>query len=374
MGSNNVIFLEIIEWFDPTGQEMLHRIPEEGSGEIKYGAQLTVRESQVAVLFYQGKALHPFLPGRHTLKTANIPILNKILSVPWAFTSPLRAEVYFVNTKVFTNLKWGTRDPVAFKDSELGLIRLRAHGIFNVQVVQPLLFINSLVGTLGQFTAGNIEEYLSQVIVSRLNDYMGERLRSVLDLPGQYEPWAEGLRTKVQEDLAHFGLGLTHLYINTITPPADVQKAIDDRSKLGLFQDLNRLLQLKAANALEKMAETGGGASEGLGLGVGLMMPGLIQQMAKFGDGTTPSTLPSLQCPDCGRSVPGDARFCPQCGHQLMVSSKCAGCGKNLPPAARFCSRCGLPADKTPARKKCSHCGSENLPQASFCNHCGERL
>jgi len=123
---------------------MVHRIPEAGSGEIKYGAQLTVRESQAGVFFYKGKAVEAFPAGRHTLKTANIPILTKIASLPWGLTSPLRAEVYFVNLKTFTNLKWGTRDPVAFKDKELGLIRLRAFGVFNLQVVQPVLFINRL--------------------------------------------------------------------------------------------------------------------------------------------------------------------------------------------------------------------------------------
>ncbi|MBW1919568.1 MAG: SPFH domain-containing protein, partial [Deltaproteobacteria bacterium] len=128
MGKNNVVFLEVIEWFDESGKELVHRIPEKGSGEIKYGAQLTVRESQAAVFFYQGKAVEAFGPGRHTLKTANIPILTKIAAIPWGLSSPLRAEVYILNLKVFTNLKWGTRDPVAFKDSELGLIRLRAFG------------------------------------------------------------------------------------------------------------------------------------------------------------------------------------------------------------------------------------------------------
>jgi membrane protease subunit (stomatin/prohibitin family) len=111
MGTNNLVFLENLEWFDETGNELLHRLPQTGSGEIKYGAQLTVRESQAAVFFYKGKALDAFGPGRHTLKTANIPILTKVLSLPWGLTSPLRAEVYFLNLKVFTNLKWGTRDP-----------------------------------------------------------------------------------------------------------------------------------------------------------------------------------------------------------------------------------------------------------------------
>ena len=136
------IFLENIEWFDETGLELVHRLPENGSGEIKFGAQLTVRESQAAVLFYKGRACDAFGPGRHTLKTLNLPLLTKILSVPWRGDSPLRAEVYMVNLKCFTNLKWGTRQPVAFRDSELGLIRLRAHGIFNFQVVKLVLFIN----------------------------------------------------------------------------------------------------------------------------------------------------------------------------------------------------------------------------------------
>ncbi|MBW1990338.1 MAG: SPFH domain-containing protein, partial [Deltaproteobacteria bacterium] len=149
MGMNNAVFLEVIEWFDDSGKQMVQRIPESGSGEIKFGAQLTVRESQAAVFFYQGKAYDAIGPGRHTLKTANIPVLTKVLSAPWGLTSPLRAEVFMVNMKTFTDLKWGTRDPVAFKDSELGLIRLRAFGNFNVHVTQPILFINRLVGTQG---------------------------------------------------------------------------------------------------------------------------------------------------------------------------------------------------------------------------------
>lgn len=146
MGTNNTIFLEVIEWFDETGQELVHRIPEKGSGEIKFGAQLIVRESQAGVLFYKGKACDAFGPGRHTLKTANIPVLTKVLALPWGMTSPLRAEVYIANMKVFPNLKWGTREPVAFKDSELGLVRLRAHGVFNIQVVQPNCLSTALWG------------------------------------------------------------------------------------------------------------------------------------------------------------------------------------------------------------------------------------
>ena len=371
MGMDNVIFLEVIEWFDPTGREMLHRIPQEGSAEIKYGAQLTVRESQVGVFFYKGRAIKAFGPGRHTLKTGNIPILNKIMAVPWGLTSPLRAEVYLVNMKTFPDLRWGTRDPVAFKDEELGLIRVRAHGQFNIRVVQPLLFVNRLVGTMHKYSTPDIEEYLARVIVSRLNDTLGEKLDTIFNLPGKYDEWSQGLKERLQKDFSHFGLGLTHLYINAITPPPEVQQAIDDRSRLGVFDDLNRLMQMKAAMAMETAAANQGEAGAGMGLGMGFMMPAMMQQFLPGKSAAEPS---SQACPDCGQNVPSDAQFCPQCGHQLLVFTQCPSCGKNLPPHARFCSRCGESTSKEPEAVACPNCQAENLPQAVFCNQCGERL
>jgi membrane protease subunit (stomatin/prohibitin family) len=267
MEKSNIIFLEIIEWFDETGREIVHRIPEKGSGDIKYGAQMIVRESQSAVFFYNGKAYDAFGAGRHTLKTANFPILTRVLSAPWGMTSPLRAEVYFVNMKVFPNLKWGTKDPVAFRDKELGLIRLRAFGVFNIQVLQPVLLINTLVGTQGIYTTEALEDYLSQVIVSRINDLLGGKLDTIFDLPGRYEELAGELMKTLGDDFRRFGLGLSNLYINSITPPLDVQKAIDDKSRLNAFDDLNRLLQMKAAMALEKASESQGEAGAAMGMG-----------------------------------------------------------------------------------------------------------
>jgi membrane protease subunit (stomatin/prohibitin family) len=378
MGSNNVFFLELLEWFDETGKEMVHRLPESGSGEIKWGAQCTVRDSQAAVFYYQGKAADALGPGRHTLKTHNLPVLNKILSIPWGMQSPLRAEVYFVNLKTFTDLRWGTRDPVAFKDQSLGLVRLRAFGMFNVRVVQPVLFVNTLVGTQGVYTATEIEEYLSKVVVSRLNDYLGENLTSILDLPALYTETAAGLKQMLKEDFSHFGLALTHLYINSITPPPEVQQAMDDKSKLALFDDMGKLMAMKAAMALEKAAENQGTAGNGMGLGMGLMMPGLFAQAAPLAAAQArgPATaLPAAQaCPDCGQPVQADARFCPHCGHQLVVFQKCPDCGKNLPPAARFCSRCGKGLDTPRAARFCPFCGVKNLDGATFCNGCGEKL
>ena len=375
MGTDNMIFLEVIEWFDETGRELVHRIPEGGSGEIKLGAQLIVRESQAGVLFYKGKACDAFGPGRHTLKTGNIPVLTKILAIPWAMSSPLRAEVYLANMKIFPNLKWGTRDPVAFKDSELGLIRLRAHGLFNIQVVQPVLFINSLVGTMGKYTTEEIGEYLKRVIVSRLNDYLGENLDSLLNLPGRYDEISTALQERLQEDFSRFGLCLTHLYITSITPPSEVQKAIDDKSRLSVIQDLDRLVKMKAAMAMEKAAESPGDAGSGMGMGLGLMMPAMFADMFRPRESAAVGPVTGkTTCSDCGHSIAADARFCPVCGHQQVILDKCVNCGKNLTPSARFCPRCGHPADEKPVSRICPQCKAENMPGSTFCNQCGEKV
>ena len=370
MGTDNVVFLEVIEWLDASGKELVHRIPEEGSGEIKWGAQLTVRESQAAVFFYQGRAYDAFGPGRHTLKTLNIPILTKVASLPWGMTSPLRAEVYFVNLKVFPNLTWGTRDPVAFRDAELGLIRLRAFGVFNIRILQPVLFINSLVGTQGVYTTEEIGDYLNRVIVSRFNDFMGDRIDTILNLPARYNELAEGLTKALEQDFSQFGLGLSSLYINAITPPPEVQKAIDDKSRLGIFDDLNKLLKMKAAMAMENASQTQGEAGAGLGMGMGFMMPAMFADAFKTAGGTPSAAPGTAPCPRCGQSVPAGARFCPSCGRPVPATHTCTGCGADLPADARFCPRCGQAASsETP---KCHQCGAETPAGAKFCSRCGK--
>jgi membrane protease subunit (stomatin/prohibitin family) len=374
-----MVFIEILEWFDETGQELVHRIPENGSADIKFGAQVVVRENQAAVFFRDGKGLDILGPGRHTLSTLNVPLLTKALSLPFGFKSPFRAEVYFVNLKSFTNLKWGTKEPVAFKDTALGLVRLRAFGVYTMRIVQPLLFINSLVGTQGIYDSERLGNYMREIIVSRLNDMLGESLDTVFDLPQYYDELGIALKARVQEDFGKFGMRLEDLFINSITPPAEVQKMIDEKSGLMAVGDLDGFMKFKAAKAIGDAAISGGtmvgenaagsGMGLGLGAGLGMMMPSILQQSMRAVENTPPA---EVICPKCHSGITPSARFCPMCGHQMVVVNKCIKCGKDLPVEARFCMVCGVRVEK--AHEKCPHCGKEALPGAVFCNHCGERI
>jgi len=372
-------FIEVVEFLDPSGKDMVHRVPEAGSGELKYGARCIVRDSQAAVFFKDGKGMDVLGPGRHILSTQNLPILTKVLMLPWGFDSFFKAEVYFVNQKVFIGLKWGTRDPVAFKDRELGMVRLRACGVYSLRITQPLLFVNSLVGTQGVYTTEEIADYLRDVIVSRLNDLLGESLESILDLPRNYGELAVAVKGRLAQDFGRYGMELNDFYINSITPPEEVQKVIDQRSEMGAVGDMDRFLKFKTAIAIGDAARTegagvmGAGVGMGAGAGLGMMLPGMIFKTLNPENGSPEDIAArgTVNCPKCHGDVPLDCRFCPRCGNQMVVVNKCPACGKNLPAEANFCMVCGMNLKQ---KLNCPKCNTTLPPGTKFCTGCGEKL
>lgn len=274
--------MDVIEFLDNSGVTLVKRMPENGTLEIKWGSQLTVRESQEAVFFRDGKALDVFGPGRHILKTQNIPVIGKwVTSFGYGEDSPFRAEVVFVGKQLFPNLKWGTKEPILFRDTDLQMIRLRAYGTFSIQIEDAMLFVNKVVGTMGLYTTFVIEDYLKGIIASKLNVVIGKALQSVFDISLKMDELSLILRTELFEDFKGLGLKLHDMYIHSISVPEDVQKMIDTKSGMNAVGNLDQYMKLKIADSLGK-GTAGGGMSEGLGLGAGLgmgmAMPNMIQQ------------------------------------------------------------------------------------------------
>jgi membrane protease subunit (stomatin/prohibitin family) len=352
--------LEVIEHHDPTGEEIVYRFPQEGSAEIKLGAQLVVHQAQEAVFFRDGKALDVFGPGRHTLTTQNIPLLVRVMAMPFDGKSPFRTAVVYVNKRTFLDQKWGTREPVVFRDTELGMVRLRAFGNYAYRIADSQLFINTVVGSQGLFETDRLKDFYRDVIVSRLNDLLGETLKTIFDLPRYYDELGAAAKARLAEDFTKYGVDLTDFYINSITPPDEVQEKIDERAAMGAVGDMNTYMQFKAAQAVQDAAQGGAGgeggaagAGMGLGLGAGFgaMMPGMIAQSIQqaqqggapapaAGAGGAAAAAAGGFCTECGKQVPPGSKFCPSCGAQ-QAASGCSGCGQPVPEGAKFCPNCG---------------------------------
>lgn len=268
-------FIDIIEWLDPSNDTIVYRF-ERYQNEIKMGAKLTVRESQVAVFINEGQIADVFQPGMYTLTTENMPILSTLKGWKYGFNSPFKAEVYFVNTKKFLDNKWGTPNPVMMRDPEFGPIRLRAFGVYEYRVEDAAKFIKDVVGTDGDFTVDKINNQLRNIIITRFTDAVGESKIPVLDMASNYNEFSEKIGQVIIDEYKEYGLNMTKFLVSNISLPEEVEKMLDKRSSMGILGDMGKYTQFQAANAMEAAATNpgGGAAASGMGMGMGFAMAG----------------------------------------------------------------------------------------------------
>lgn len=283
-------FVDVIEWTDSSVDTMVYRFQRYGN-EIKFGAKLTVRESQVAVFVSEGEIADILGPGLYELETKNLPILSTLQHWYHGFESPFKAEVYFFNTRQFTDLKWGTKNPIMMRDKEFSMVRLRTFGTYNIRIDDPAKFIREIVGTDGHFTVDEISSQLRNLIVTRYTDILGSSEIPVLDLAGNQGQLGELLTQRIAPEFKDYGLELTQILVENISLPPAVEEALDKRTSMGMIGDLNRYIQFGAAESMQ-LENKGGNAGSAIEMGLGFAMANkMTHEMATQPQGINPTVV-----------------------------------------------------------------------------------
>ncbi len=296
--------IDIIQWLDDTNDTLLYRFPRYNN-EIKYNAKLLVREGQAAVFINEGQLADLFGPGTHTLTTQNLPILATLKGWKYGFESPFKAEVYFVSTRQFTNLKWGTPGPCTMRDPEFGAVRVTAFGIYAIKIKDPVVFIREIAGTDGEFTTEEIQDNLKGKIGMRIKEVMPELKIPVIDLESKVYTLGEMLKERIAPSFEGFGIALTEVQVQDVGLPEEVERAIDKAGAMRAIGNMQTFTQYETANAIKDAANNPGGlAAAGVGMGMGFGMGGQMagamggmfagqpQQASPPASGTAPPPLP----------------------------------------------------------------------------------
>jgi membrane protease subunit (stomatin/prohibitin family) len=276
--------IDVVEWPDQGPNDIVKRVPEQGSGEIRLGSQLIVRGSQVAVFYRDGKGLDTFTEGRHTLTTANLPILSGLLGLVTGGRTPFPAEVYFVTTKDFIDLKWGTPGEITVPDAVLGMVQLKAFGTYSMAIKDPLRFVNQVVGAQGLYSTSQINDYLRGILVSEIATVLGQTMqtKSLLNLAALQADLGAAIQAQAADDFEAIGIALKKAYVVSIQPGDETAKAIATRSAMGAVGA--NYMQYQAGQAMRDAAQNEGsgiagtGAGLGAGLGIGQAMAAAMAQ------------------------------------------------------------------------------------------------
>lgn len=336
--------LKNIEWTDSGSDLLVYKYPVK-EGQINRGSALTVRESQVCIFVDKGRLADVFLPGFYKLDTNNLPILTKLMSWKYGFETPFKSDIYFVNTKQFTNQKWGTVNPIIVRDKDYGVVRIRGFGNYSFKVDDAYEFMKNLSGTNSTFQSSQITDYLRSIVLSGISDAIGESKISVLDMAGNLQELSAMVEKKVVQDFKQIGLKLTNFVFENFSLPEELEKAIDKNTSLGMLRgNIDVYTQMETLEAMKEAAKNPGsaggtmGAGMGLGMGMGLgnIFANNLQNMTNVKNNSHGA---SKVCPNCNAQVGVKAKFCPECGQRLATT--CPECGTEVKSNAKFCPECG---------------------------------
>ncbi len=361
--------LEVLEWKDSSKDVLVFRHPMDKREEIMNSSTLIVRESQVAVFVHKGQIADVFGPGTYKLNTENIPIITKMMSLPTGFNSRIKAEVYFVNTKQFMGQKWGTQNPIMMRDADFGSIRLRGFGTFSYKVDDAKTFMREVFGTNPIYRVEDLTEQSKAILVSNISDAIAEAQIPALDLAANYKEIGDRIVSVSQEEFNKLGLKLCKVTVENLSLPEEVEKALDERSKLGILgEKMGTYTQYQAATAIRDAAKNPNGgnmAGIGVGLGAGATMANVFNSsLANVKD-----EAPKRTCIKCGAGISTRVKFCPECGSSQTET--CPKCGEAVHKGTKFCTNCGQRLVK---EKTCPKCGKVLKSTAKFCPECGEKV
>lgn len=333
--------LEVIEWNDNTKDTLIYRFPLTNRDEIMNSSTLVVRPSQCAIFVHKGEICDVFGPGTYKLSTENIPFLTKLLSLPTGFNSRIKAEVYYVSTKQFTGLKWGTQNPIMMRDADFGNVRIRGFGVYAFKVSEPKTFMTQMSGTNGTFTVAEAEKQIQPMLIQATTDAIVESKISALDLAANYMEFSKEIVKQANPELEKLGLKLCSMVIENLSVPEEVEKMLDERTKMGVMEDkMGTYAQMQAAQAIRDAAKNPNGgnlAGLGVGLGAGAQIGGLFAQGLE--NAKDKPVQNKTSCKKCGAKIPAGAKFCPECG--AKQGAVCPKCGETVAKNAKFCPNCG---------------------------------
>jgi len=289
--------IDIVEWLDPSNDTLVFRFRREhDDNEIKNGAKLICRESQTCVFINEGKLADVFPPGTYSLSTSNLQILSTLKGWKYGFNSPFKAEIYFVSTKNFTDLKWGTPNPIMMRDTDFGIVRIRAFGNYTMRIKDPAKFVKEISGTNPHFTTEGITEQLKNIIIPRFTDYLGESKIPGLDLAAKYDDISKAVTEKNVSEFEEYGIEITKVLVGNISLPPEVEEAMDKRTSMGVIGNLGAYAQYQAANSMEAAANNPGGmAGAGVGMGMGFAIAnqmGNMYQQTQFNPQNPTGAMP----------------------------------------------------------------------------------